>query len=367
MRVLHINSSLSNNSGVIAVLLNYYQNLDREKIQFDFLYYLPSNFSSEKRIERLGGKTYKISKTNNLLKFRKQISSFFNSYRGQYPIVHLHDPFLARIIYDILKKNGVRYLIVHSHATCYSDKKISSIRNRLLCMNIARHCDVCMACSKAAGDFLFGKKVKYYVMNNAIDLEKFKYNQQIRIEKRHEFGLNNEFVLGHVGNFVNQKNHFFLLKIFSEVLRLKPDAKLLLVGDGILRQRIENKAAEMGIIQKIMFLGKRRDVNEIYQAMDVFALPSLFEGLPMVGVEAQCSGLPIVFSDEISPEAGIGNFMFLKLKDSPGKWASVILQMYEHHKRDKDIALRNLKLHGFDIRTEALKLQNFYFDMIGNK
>lgn len=298
------------------------------------------------------------------MKFRKELNAFFENHEGEYDILHIHDPIFARFIYGIAKKKGIKKVIVHSHATMYSDKKIAKIRNGLLCRNLNSYADEFFACSIAAGNFLF-KNNEFYVLNNAIWSERFSFSENERTEIRKQLNLNDNLVIGHVGAFRRQKNHSFLIDIFKVVKRKEKTAKLLLVGDGNLLDEIREKARKMNLLNDILFLGKREDTYKLYQAMDVFVLPSLFEGLPMVGIEAQCADLPIVMSKSITYEAGIGNFKFLDLADSPELWANTIIQMEKEKKgRSRDLAIEQLKRSGFDIKIESEKLEKKYLKMI---
>ena len=361
MKILHFNSTLKTSSGVMSVIMNYYRNINRDNIQFDFLYFYDSDSSYEEEIKNLGGVCYKIPNPSHYFTFKKSLKEFLDNHSNEYDILHIHDWIFATMIYSIAKKYKNLKIIIHSHATSFSDKKIASIRNRLMCLNINKCCDYRFACSKAAGDFLY-KNNPYYVANNAIDVEKFKYNELIRESIRKEMKIKNDtIVVGHVGAFNNQKNHLFLLKVFNKLLNINYNAVLVLIGDGELKDNIIRKAKELNIDKNIYFLGKKKNVNDYYQAMDVFVMPSLFEGLPMVSLEAQCSGLPIVLSTNISSEAGLVNYKFISLEDSPEKWAEEIILLYKKYKnynRYKGMDIVSSK--GFNIKKEATNLEQEY-------
>lgn len=363
MKVLMFNSNLSKNSGVMSVIMNYYRNINRELIQFDFMYFRESEASYNEEINQMGGKLYSICNPKNIIKFRNELKVFFNNHKNEYDIVHIHDSIFARFMYDILKCKGVKSVIIHSHATCFSDKTVSNIRNLILCHNISKYGDVMFACSDAAGKFLFSGK-PFYIMNNAISIDKFKYDCDVRKEYRNHLKLGDKMVIGHIGAFVNQKNHKFLLEIFNETLKINPNSILLLAGDGPLLNDIKEKVEIMGMKNQVIFLGKRVDVNCLYQAMDVFILPSLFEGLPMVGVEAQCSGLPILMSKEITREAGIGTFQFLALEESAKEWANRLIEMYKNRNRVQKKSIEQTSNAGFNIDLEARKLEEKYYELV---
>lgn len=361
MKILHFNSTLSSNSGVISVIMNYYRNMNRDNIQFDFLYFNESKISCEEEIKSYGGKCYKVHKPSNYFAFKKELKKFFDKNSKKYDILHIHDWVFATMIYSVVKNYKNLKIVVHSHATCFSDKKITSIRNRLMCININKCCDYRFACSKAAGDFLY-RRNPYYVVNNAIDVDKFKYNEKMRVAMRTKLKIKSDtMVVGHVGAFCNQKNHIFLLDIFKKVLEYNNNSILMLIGDGPLQEKVIQKSKELNIYEKIIFLGRKNNVNDYYQAMDIFVMPSLFEGLPMVGVEAQCSGLPIVFSTNISFEAGLGYYKYISLDDSLEKWAQEIVLIYNNTRNYNRInGIENVSNQGFNIKKEASKLESEY-------
>lgn len=361
MRVLHINSTIVINSGVMSVLMNYYRNIDRRQVQFDFLYFSVPNFNYntyENEIKRLGGNVFLIENLKNIISFNKRLSRILM--QEKYLTVHIHDPFIIRFIYNTLRNNGVKNIIVHSHATKWSDKTLNGIRNKMLCINLEKRADYFFACSHAAGDFLYGNSSPYYVMNNAIDLEHYQYNDFTRKTVRSDLGIeDDELLFGHVGNICLQKNHSFLIDVFKEIKDNCPKSTLLLIGDGVLRNEIERRVKYYGLERKVLFLGKKINVEDYYQAMDCLILPSLYEGLPMVGVEAQCSGLPILFSDTITREVGAEFSNYLSLKDSKKRWAQEAIRLSKQ-KLNRLRGKTTMASLGFDIHIEALKLQNEY-------
>lgn len=367
IRVIHFLSSLSITSGVAAVIMNYYRNIDRDKVQFDFIYFYENGITYENEINKLGGNIYKISKPGLISNFYKEINNVLKRYDNNYTIFHNHEAYLNIFINKIIKKNNIKSLIVHSHTTLYSDKKISALRNRLLCLPIKKQANYFFACSKAAGETFFGKKYtlnnRVFILNNAINCEKFQYDARVRSDVRKELNIENRFVIGHVGRFNNQKNHKFILKLFNEILKKKNDCKLLLIGDGPLLDDIKLMSKRMNINRNIIFLGRRNDINRILQGMDCFILPSLYEGLPVIGVEAQCSDLPCIMSDNITKEVDVGNCEFLSLDDNINKWVNSVINKEGFKRNDSTESLKN---NGFDIRQESLKLRDFYINVIKN-
>lgn len=364
MKVLHINSTIVENSGVMSVLMNYFRNIDNKRIIFDFLYFQRNKYnykSYEEEICHLGGKAVLFENIINIISFNKRLNNLLMS--NNYNIIHIHDPFVLPLIYPTLRKNKINNIIVHSHATQWSDKKLSMIRNSIICWNIRGMVAYPFACSIAAGKFLFGNDSNVFILKNAINIEKFKFTKNIRGKIRNELNLNKKLVFGHVGAFCNQKNHRFLISVFKNISNITHNACLLLIGDGILKQDIENLVKKEGLSDKVLFLGKRYNVEEYYQAMDCFILPSLYEGLPMVGVEAQCSGLPVVFSDTITKEIGGPNAVFISLKESKDIWALKCVEL-SMRKYDRTQGANDITKMGFNIKSESKKLENKYFEII---
>jgi glycosyltransferase involved in cell wall biosynthesis len=220
------------------------------------------------------------------------------------------------------------------------------------------------ACSQKAGTFLFGKK-DFAIINNAIEVKKYIFNEETREKIRTKLNLNNKFVIGHVGRLSIEKNHLFLLDVFAQVHNKCIDSVLLLVGEGALKLKIKEKVKALGLEDNVVFLGVCSNVNEIYQAMDVFVLPSLFEGLPTVGIEAQTAGLMCFFSDEVTPEVKVTNFVqFISLKNNASYWSEQILKYSNGYKRyDKSEILIQA---GYDIKNTAKQLEDFYLNSLTN-
>ncbi|WP_314453259.1 glycosyltransferase [uncultured Actinomyces sp.] len=361
LRVLQINSSISRRSGVMSMLMNYFRHVDRSQVVFDFFCYATPDETHRAEIESLGGRCYVTNAGGSIGRIRSFLGQLLSKHAGQYPVAHLHDPILSRFLYPVAHRQGVRSFAVHSHATAYSDSRLRSVRNWLVCRNIGAYSDVRLACSRAAGDFLFGRG-GYEELPNAIDVETYRFKEPVRTDVRARLGLDDAPVVGHVGRFSEQKNHRFLIDVYTELARLRPGTRLILVGDGPLRPGIEEIVAERGLADRVLFLGDRKDVAALYQAMDMFLLPSLYEGLPMVGVEAQCAGLPLVCSKEVTDEVAIGEATFLPFETPVRQWAHHVSQALE---RGRDLSFRAqgaamTSAAGFDITREADRLTRRY-------
>ena len=345
----------------MSVLMNYFRHVDRSQIVFDFFCYATPDETHRAEIESLGGRCYVMNGHGRIGRIRSALGQLLEQHAGQYPVAHLHDPALTRFLYPVAHRGGVRSFAVHAHSTAYSDSRLKSVRNWLVCRNIGAYSDVRLACSHAAGEFMF-RRSRFEVLPNAIDVGTYRFDRQARVKTRRALGLGDGSVVGHVGRFSEEKNHRFLLDVFSELLRLRPGVRLLLIGDGALRPGIEGRAAEGGLADRVLFLGDRKDVPDLYQAMDALVLPSFFEGLPMVGVEAQCAGLPMICSDRVPDEVAIGDCEFLPLEASLSRWATRVAQAIDQG-RDLGRRVQGATLTrtaGFDITREADRLVRRY-------
>jgi glycosyltransferase involved in cell wall biosynthesis len=357
-------------AGVDSVVMNYYRNINKNEIQFDFFMDGIEASPYDEEIKNLGGRVYKLpaytdSIKKNLDAFRKILNE------NDYKIVHCHMNTLSVFWLSVAKQEGVPIRIAHSHSTA-SKGGGEGIRNfvkyclKTTCRIYPTH--YC-ACSNYAGEWLFGKnwdtRTDAKVVRNAIDISRFRYNDAVRTHMRNEMDLSNRFVVGHVGRFVFQKNHEFLLKIFAEVRKLRPEAVLLLVGDGPLRNETEKQADDLQLGESVRFLGIRHDIQALMQAMDVFLLPSRYEGLPVVGVEAQAAGLACIFSSNISSEAVLTTTCkMLDLKSSISDWAHTVISECKENSREKYAV--ELREKGYDIRHEAEQLASYYLKLIAD-
>lgn len=358
MRVLQVVTNMDR-GGLETMLMNYYRHTDRKKVQFDFLVHRQVRAAYDDEIESLGGRIYRLPR---LVPWSKSYLAALNQFFADHPeykVVHVHQDCLSSVILKVAKKHGVLVRIAHSHTTC-QDKDIK-YPVKLLCMrSIPKYATHLFACSTAAGDWMF-RGSQYRLLANAVDTEQFRFSADQAAKVRETLGLKeNNFLVGHVGSFWRLKNQSFLVDVFVKIVAHDSDARLLLVGDGGRLHEIKEKVASLNLSDKVIFTGVRSDVPDLMQAMDVFAFPSLYEGLGIVLIEAQASGLPCIVSDTIPPEAYLTNLVFSqKLSASPEAWADAILEKRNTPRTDHsaEIAAR-----GFDITTEAVKLQEFYLN-----
>lgn len=271
-----------NGGGVESVVMNYYKNIDRNRIQFHFLCDEDSTDIPYEEIEKLGGKVIVIPPYQKLFKYQKELYRIFKE--NNYKIIHSHINALSVFPLKIAKKAGVPIRIAHSHSTSNKKEWKKNILKMILRPFSKLYANNYFACTEYAGKWLFGKKVverkELNVINNAIDLKKFEFNENTREDLRKELGIKEDvLVIGHVGRFMKQKNHEFLIDVFEKAIKQDDNIYLILVGQGPFEDKIKEMAKEKGIEDKILFLGQRNDVNKLYQAMDIFVLPSLYEGL----------------------------------------------------------------------------------------
>ncbi|MBE5898687.1 MAG: glycosyltransferase family 1 protein [Lachnospiraceae bacterium] len=354
--------------GIGSFITNYQSNFPGKEVILDYLIFSdePSGLF-DKKVKKMGSRVYVLPELKNTRLFRiwKSIYDFFEKYGEEYDAVHLHSANIGFMVFPVAKKCGINNLIVHSHSTMYSDNKINAFRNYFLCLGIQKHASHYLACSIASADFLFGKKNRNRVLifNNAIECDRFAFKNEIRTKYREQMGVEGKFVIGHVGMFYPVKNQSMVVDIFKSVCEKISNAVLILVGEGPLKKEVEDKVAEYGLNHKVLFLGQRYDVNNTMMAMDVFVLPSVFEGIPVVGIEAQASGLPCFISDAISNEISLQDVEFLSINDTPKEWAEIIIKKGRNDNIKREMAYRDISRKGYDIKTEATKLYEFYMSL----
>ena len=357
IRVLQVVTQMTR-GGLETMLMNYYRHIDRSKVQFDFLEHRNYMADYDAEILELGGVIHRLPRLNPLSpSYLRALDRFFAEH-SEYRIVHSHLDCMAGIPLKYAKKHGVPTRIAHAHNS-NQDRNFKYPMKLFYKQAIPRYATDLFACGQEAGQWMFGGK-SFTVLNNAIDAEKYIYNASIRAEVRQELGIGiKTLVVGHVGRLSPQKNHTFLIETFHALLQEHADSKLVLVGRGNLEEAIRQQCENLGIADHVIFTGVRNDVNRLLQAMDVFVLPSLYEGLSVVAVEAQAAGLPCIFSDSIPKECEktSGLVRFFPLEDGAERWAQEILNLGTTSRLDKSSEIRQ---NGFDICENAGWLQDFY-------
>lgn len=370
LRVLQIFGEPFSNGGQESFIMNMYRHIDRTRVQFDFFSpFQLINESMRDEIISLGGKIsyagFPFGPDNNN-NFKNAVSAFFEEHKGEYNIVHIHSgsTYALMIGSKIARQSGVKHVIVHSHCGGFVNLKYRVIKF-LSRHDLLTYPTDYFACSHLAARWKFPtpviKKRKYTLIKNAVDVSRFRFDPEIREKYRREFGLEDNLVIGHTGRFAVQKNHSFLIDIFAALIRREPSARLVLVGTGELQDEIKEKVNTLGLTDKVQFLNIRRDVPEIMNMFDVFLLPSFFEGLPVVGVEAQATGLPVVTSTGVTPELPIEDLStYIPLDDSPERWAEEIIRVSKLPRRN---TTDEITACGYEINTSAGILQKLYEGM----
>ncbi len=367
IRVLHSVSNMDR-AGIETMLMNYYRHIDREKVQFDFLCNKKKPGAYDEEVKDLGGRIFHTPGLNpvKLPLYMKYMKGLFLD-NPEYRIVEAHNGAFGVYALHGAKLGKVPVRIYHAHGAAIT--KDWKLPLKLICLkflpsNMTHH----YTCGIAAARCYFGDKIvdsgDYEFIPNAIEVNKFIYNEEIRNKLRKKYKLEGRHVLGHVGRFMTQKNHAFLLDVFSELSKRDDLATLVLLGDGELMPEIREKAKMLGIADKVVFVGNVGNANEWYQAFDTFILPSIWEGLPVVGVEAQAADLPCVFSSCITKEIGLSeDAVFIGLDESITKWVEAIERGFSKTERkDRTELIRD---NNYDIELEAIKLQNRYLQLAG--
>lgn len=359
IRVLQV-IGIMNRGGAESMIMNIYRKIDRNKIQFDFVEHTNNKALFDDEILQLGGRVFHCPQFNgvNYRTYKKWWIDFFKKNGSDYKIIHGHIGSTAPIYLSVARRYGM-FTIAHSHNT-KGVLSIKEIAYRMISRQVRHNADYFFACSKEAGLDRFGKNVNFKILNNAIDIDRFLFDKEIRKEVRSEFGINDEIVLGHVGRFSMQKNHRFLIEIFIKIRQHANNVKLILVGEGELKNEMISFVKKVGLEKDVIFTGVRSDVNRLFQAMDIFVFPSYFEGLPVTLVEAQASGIPCVISENIPKESVIVHKLVTikSLNDAADEWAKSILSI---NYSQRQCMKRELIDKGFDINETAKWMENFYY------
>ena len=367
LRVLQVGMT-RNLGGIETYLIEQFRHLDKSKIDYDFVN-ITGEYSIcyEDEILASGSKIFKVvSRHKNPLLHYWQWFNILLQNKGVYDVIVLNTNSLEYVFPLVLGKVfGIPVRVIHSHNSGFENKQ-GLARRLLVGMNkklLAWSANLRFACSQFAGQWMF-KDNPYYVIYNAIDIHKYDADLIVREETRNALGLHTELTLLHVGRFSYQKNHSFLLDIFKEVHRIQPDSVLLLVGDtteesGFLTE-VKRKIKAYGLENVVRLLGRRDDVNKIMQAADVLVMPSFFEGLTVVGIEAQASDLPLLLSDTVTKELGLlPSTQFISLEAGPTAWAKAIVNSKRHNRQSR---YEELKAAGYDIVNETDRVEKLLID-----
>lgn len=368
IRILH-NVVMMDPGGIETQLMRIYRCIDKSKIQFDFLVHRSKKGAYDDEIKALGGKIYYAEPFNPFkhIKYVRSMNKFFKEHQ-EYKIVLVHSE-LALWPLIVAKKNKVPVRICYSHNGRFKFclKRIFMDFETLFLRKYSTHM---LAVSELAANYTFGKKAtndgKVKLIKNGIIVEDFIFSENIRQEKRKELGLENKLVFGHVGRFMMQKNHAFLLDIFNEITKIRDDAHLILIGEGRLEGEIRNKVKSLHLEDKVSFLGRNKDINRLDMAMDAFLLPSFFEGFPNVAIESQATALPTYISDRITKEALFTSYCKqISLDESAKYWAEFICNDLDKKQERKDMS-RFMKKEGYSVVETAKWYESFYENLMKN-
>lgn len=361
IRVLHSVSNMDR-GGIETMLMNFYRNIDRSKVQFDFLANKPQPGDYDEEIRELGGRVFVSPGFMSYKKYLEYMTDLFKQ-NPDYKIIHTHNGSLMLYALKSAKKNGVPIRIAHAHATAVPVGLKNEVK-KLIRPMIKYIATDYWGCSEAAGKFYFSEKrwnKNHQLIHNAVNVSDFVFSEQKREAIRREYGLGDKFIIGHVGRLAPQKNQKKLLEVFSAVLKEKSNAHLVIIGTGELETKLKEYSKELGVDSSVTFTGVLSNVNEWYSAFDVFAMTSLYEGLPVVAIEAQAADLPCILCDTITPEVKITeNVKFAGLKDTAEYWAKIILDFNPKARVSREDELQKA---GYDIKAEAARMQNLYLDL----
>lgn len=358
IRVLYVNGNLMKRGGIESFMMNYFRNIDKNKVHIDFLVHGYGKGVYDDEILTAGSKIYHVStKSKHPIRYQKELKELFRE--EHFDIIHSHLDAMSGWILKIAKQCGIDVRIAHSHNTDHlTTNPIKRMINEYVKKQIPKYATDMFACSQAAGEWLFGKNSKFEIVNNAIELERFQYNDKIRNYIRNKNNWADKFVIGHVGRFDYQKNQEYLIPVLKAVLRNKPNALLIFIGSGDTEAMVRKLAIENKVEKRIVFLGSRDDVNEFYNVFDFFVLPSRFEGLGIVAVEAQVNGVPSVLSEEVPKIVKINDNVVFAPLNKRNVWIEEICAP-----KTRKNGIDKAREAGYDILSEARKLEKKYLDM----
>lgn len=366
-------TELWSNAGIESVIMSLFRNFDLSRIQVDIMSSQNLTNFYDAEINRLGGRkiiTLNESYSNPAKRMLANQTAFKDALKkNKYDVVHLHMCNAAAMSYGKIAKDlRVPVVAYHSHNTNLgsSHRTIKTMIHTISKMRYERYADLLFSCSDLASGWMFTRNAissgKVQIINNAIDLERFAFNEMIRKQTRKELGIDREILVGHIGRFQETKNQTFLLDIFSAFHQKEPKSKLILVGEGEDMPSIMEKSKKLGIYNDVIFYGTTNKIPQILWAMDVFVLPSLFEGNPVVGIEAQAASTPCIFADTVTTMCNItGTVKYLSLKDGVSTWAE---QIASSAKEPRSLSIEIMREKGYDIKCVAKQMQEKYEELV---
>ncbi len=368
VRVLHVLGT-TNLGGAESRIMELYRCIDRSQVQFDFLIHTKEDGHYSEEIRSLGGHIYSLPRFKffNIAEYRKAIHTFFKEHT-EFSVVQGHMTSTAAIYLPIAKQEYGRPsmpLITAAHARSAGvDKGLKGLATRILRLPLKNRADYLFTCSKEAGIAVYGARAvregRVWTIPNAIDAQRFSFQQKVRDEIRSELGIQDKFVIGHVGRFGFMKNHTYLVDVFAKICETRKDAVLVMIGQGELEETIREKVKSLGLEDRAYFLGNRYDVEKYYQAFDYFVFPSTFEGLPGSVAEAQAAGLHCLVSDKVTREVALTDLVaYRSIEEDSGLWAEEILGNAQAALVREDMR-EAIAQKGFDVRRQAVQMAEFY-------
>lgn len=364
IKILHI-VTIMDVGGIETMLMNYLRKIDLKKFEFSFLVHRREAGFYDSELQDYGCKIYYLPaiKFINIKEYIKKCSAFFLNH-SEFDIIHSHLDSLSFIPLYFAKKNGYTRLIAHSHCNNfdYNSKYFFRVIAKKLTQKTANNF---IACSSEAGKYMFNNK-KFFILKNGIDVNKFKFSKEKRDELRKKLNVEDKFVVGHIGRFNTVKNHVFLIDVFYELKKIEPKSVLLLIGVGPEQEIIKKKCIRLKLDRDVIFLNLITDTYNYLNVFDIFLLPSIYEGLGIVAIEAQCNGLPCLLSDKVAEEANLTNLVTrLSLEKNPNEWAKTCFDIFQN--KERSYYFLEIKEQKYDINENVKKLEKFYFDLLKNK
>lgn len=365
VKVLYINGNIMKRGGIESFMMNYFRRINCVEVKIDFLVHGYEKGEYDDEILAAGSKIIHVpKKSKHPLAYRSKLYKIFSS--GEYKIVHSHCDAMSGWILKIAEKAGVPVRIAHSHNTAILTQNIVKLYlNEYYKKQIPRYATHMFACSKAAGEWMFGVANRFSVIPNAIELEQFIFNEKSRNNIRKKYNCENDIIVGHVGRFDYQKNHRFILEVWKHVVKNKRNYKLMLIGGGDLKGEIEETIIEYGVQDSVILAGVQENIAPFYSAFDIFILPSHFEGLPVVAIEAQANGLQCLLSNKITEEVCITKLVSRMSIDIFEPWVSQLCNMEinsEGREEESLLAKEKISKAGYEMLTAADKLKSFYIN-----
>lgn len=368
IKVLYVNGNIMKRGGIESFMMNYYRRIDSRKVKIDFLVHGYEKGEFDDEIVSKGSKILHVpTKSKHPLKYQKELYNIFSS--GEYDIVHSHCDAISGWILKIAAQAGVSIRIAHSHNTATLTHNVLKLWvNEYYKKQIPQYATHMFACSQAAGEWMFGLNSDFRIIPNAIELNKFAYDPSSRKQIREKYACKDNYIIGHIGRFDYQKNHKFIIKLWKEIIRIHKNYKLMFVGDGELRNEIEGMIKDAGLSETIIFAGLQENTAPYYSAFDAFILPSHFEGLPVVAIEAQASGLPCFLSKNITKEVCLTNLVERLDVNQIETWINAIKENGNSQSRCENsmLARKSISDKKYNIESAATMLENIYCEQFND-